>query len=91
MEVPTPHGPARLTVHPAAAARAALPARLLRCRATNQTFLDFSERQFTLPVVSEVAADLPPSPVDPFADPNGDPEARPTPGMSVSLGMALPA
>jgi len=70
---------------------AALPARLLRCRATSQTFLDFPERQFTLPVVSEVAVDLPPAPVDPFADPNGDPEARPTPGMGVSLGMALPA
>jgi hypothetical protein len=70
---------------------AGLQARLLRCRATNQTFLDFPVRQFTLPVVSEVSADVRRAPVDPFADPNADPEARPTLGMGVSLGLALPA
>jgi hypothetical protein len=70
---------------------AGLQARLVRCRATKQTFLDFPERQFTLPVVSEVSPDGRAVRVDQFADPAADPEARPTPGMGVSLGMALPA
>jgi hypothetical protein len=70
---------------------AGLAARLVRCRATRQTFLDFAERQLTLPVVSDLSTDLRTLPVDPFADPDADPEARPTPGMGVSLGMALRA
>lgn len=70
---------------------AGLPARLVRCRATKLTFLDFPERQLTLPVVSDVSADFRMVRADPFADPEADPEARPTPGMGVSLGMVLPA
>lgn len=64
---------------------AGLAARLLRCRATNLTFLDLAERRLTLPVVSEIAG------ID-GPDPAGvrDPDARPTPGMGVSLGSALP-
>ena len=67
---------------------AGLPARLVRCRATKLTFLDFPERQFTLPVVSGVSADVR---TDPAADALADPDTRPTPGMGVSLGMVLPA
>jgi hypothetical protein len=70
---------------------AGLPARLVRCRATKLTFLDFPERQLTLPVVSDVSTDVRTPVLDPFADPEADPEARPTPGMGVSLGMVLPA
>ena len=70
---------------------AGLPARLVRCRATKLTFLDFTGRQLTLPVVSDVSADVRTVRVDLFTDPDADPEARPTPGMGVSLGMVLPA
>jgi hypothetical protein len=68
---------------------AGLDARLLRCRATNLTFLDLGERQLTLPVVTRTSARV--LPVDPFADPDADPESRPTTGMGVSLGLALHA
>jgi hypothetical protein len=66
---------------------AGLPARLICCRATKLTFLDFPERQLTLPVVSDLSADVRTAPTEPATDP----EARPTPGMGVSLGMRLPA
>lgn len=66
---------------------AGLPARLIRCRATKLTFLDFGERQLTLPVVSNLSADARTTSAEPFADP----DARPTPGMGVSLGIMLPA
>jgi hypothetical protein len=65
---------------------AGLPARLIRCRATKLTFLDFAERQLTLPVVSGLSADVRTVP----AESSADPAARPTPGMGVSLGMRLP-
>jgi hypothetical protein len=65
---------------------AGLPARLIRCRATKLTFLDFPERQLTLPVVSGLSADVRTVP----AESSADPAARPTPGMGVSLGMRLP-
>jgi hypothetical protein len=61
---------------------AGLPARLLRCRATALTFLDFVERQFTLPVISEVL------PVE-AGEQADDSEGHPTPGMGVSLGESL--
>jgi hypothetical protein len=66
-----------------------LDARLLRCRATNITFLDFAGRQLTLPVLTEVTPTARTPPPDPFSDPEADPETRPTPGMGVSLSLAL--
>jgi hypothetical protein len=66
---------------------AGLPAQLMRCRATKLTFLDFPERQLTLPVASDLSTDVRMV----AADPLFDPDARPTPGMGVSLGMVLPA
>jgi hypothetical protein len=63
---------------------AGLDARLLRCLATKLTFLDFALRQLTLPVVSEVVPN-PPTAAGDLADPEG----QPTPGMGVSLGIAL--
>jgi hypothetical protein len=77
-----------------------LSVRLLRCRATNLSFLDFGERQLTLPVVSETALPAGRDAVsdqendreaDPDTNPEADPEVSPTPGMSVSLGAVLPA
>ncbi len=65
---------------------AGLTARLLRCRATGLTFLDLGERQLTLPVVSELARE---QPEDVVSDVEADPEGHPTPGMGVSLGIAL--
>jgi hypothetical protein len=62
---------------------AGLPARLLRCPATRLTLLDLVERQLTLPVVSQVAPGRAP-------DPRARLGERPTPGMGVSLGRALP-
>lgn len=61
---------------------AGLDARLMICRATSLTFLDLVAREITLPVPSS-----PPSTV---LSPDAD-EGRPTPGMGVSLGLALPA
>ncbi|WP_285619780.1 hypothetical protein [Kineosporia sp. NBRC 101677] len=61
---------------------AGLNARLMICRATSLTFLDLLARAITLPVPSS-----PPSTV---VAPDGN-EERPTPGMGVSLGLALPA
>lgn len=66
---------------------AGLSARLMRCPATKLTFLDFPERQLTLPVVSDVNAEVQIVPAGELADP----EARPTSGMGVSLGLGLPA
>lgn len=70
---------------------AGMDARLLRCRATNLTFLDLPGRQLTLPVVSAPGPAVRGAVAGPFADPDADPGASPTPGMGVSLGMALPA
>ncbi|GLY30080.1 hypothetical protein [Kineosporia sp. NBRC 101731] len=61
---------------------AGLDARLMICRATSLTFLDLVAREITLPVPS-----TPPSTVLT----SGTDEERPTPGMGVSLGLALPA
>ncbi|GAA3595458.1 hypothetical protein GCM10022223_08260 [Kineosporia mesophila] len=61
---------------------AGLDARLMICRATSLTFLDLVAREITLPVPS-----TPPSTVLT----SGPDEERPTPGMGVSLGLALPA
>jgi hypothetical protein len=74
---------------------AALRARLLRCRATNLTFLDLVERQLTLPVVSEVEIDQPigrtdDQPAVRDVGPDADPGGRPTPGMGVSLRNQMP-
>lgn len=60
---------------------AGLDARLMICRATNLTFLDLTARQITLPVPA-----APPAAPSTVAD-----EQQPTPGMGVSLGVALPA
>ncbi|GAB3253667.1 hypothetical protein GCM10027456_29110 [Kineosporia babensis] len=61
---------------------AGLDARLMICRATSLTFLDLVAREITLPVPSS-----PPS--TQFAADSE--EEEPTPGMGVSLGLALPA
>lgn len=61
---------------------AGLDARLMICRATSLTFLDLLTREITLPVPS--------SPPNTVGDPDVD-EETPTPGMGVSLGLALPA
>ncbi len=61
---------------------AGLGARLMICRLTSLTFLDLMSREITLPVPS--------SPPTSVLNPDAD-EARPTPGMGVSLGLALPA
>ena len=63
-------------------------ARLVRCRATKLAFLDFPGRELTLPVAAEQTRTLR---VDPYQEPDADPEGRPTPGMGLSLGIALPA
>ena len=68
---------------------AGLNARLLRCRAVNLTFLDFTERQLTLPVVSEVVPEAAGT-GEPGFPADVDPEVLPTPGMGVSLGVVLP-
>jgi hypothetical protein len=69
---------------------AGLQARLLCCRATGLTFLDLSERELTLPVVSELARDQQQQPAagEPQR-PESDPEAQPTPSLGVSLGNVL--
>ncbi|MBT0769721.1 hypothetical protein KIH74_12355 [Kineosporia sp. J2-2] len=61
---------------------AGLDARLMICRATNLVFLDLVAREITLPVPAGTPAETP----APDAE-----ETSPTPGMGVSLGMALPA
>jgi hypothetical protein len=66
---------------------AGLSARLVSCRATKLTFLDFPDREITLPVVSQASTDVRTIRMEPSVDP----DARPTPGMGVSLGLALPA
>ncbi|GAB6897593.1 hypothetical protein [Kineosporia succinea] len=61
---------------------AGLDARLMICRITSLTFLDLVAREITLPVPSSPPTTLPVPDVS---------EERPTPGMGVSLGLALPA